>query len=266
MKTSILALSLIAVIFLSGCVGTDDSCADDSCTVSAPKNFRLLVSDEEAVISEFDSVTVTITDAVIKPKSGEQITQTIGKEVDLSKLQGELTYPIVNADLALGEYEWIKLSVSKIEATKNGTAVEIKLPGEELKIMKGFTISNETTNFIFDISLVAKGNGEYNLKPVISESGVVGKDISSDKVKECDKDGKNCKDSEVEDEETSEEPEQKVTGDDCTGVTSGYSECCDQFYAEEKEDCATGKWMSLKGKCTWDCEDDENTNSSDEEE
>lgn len=262
MKTSVgvLAVFLAAIVVLSGCVGeetSDDGCADDSCQVTAgEKNFRLLISDEEAAIGDFDSVLVTIKEAEVQMKDASESSVLekilINKEVDLVKLQGEISYSLTDIGLTAGEYSWIKLNVEKISAMKDGAAVEIKLPGDELKIMKSFTITaEELTTFVFDISVVAKGNGEYNLKPVISESGVVGKDITSDKVKECDKDGQNCKASE---EKPAEEDKDEK---ECSGLADNkFGECCDMFYNESKESCA-GEWFQLKGECLWTCNGEE---------
>ena len=59
------------------------------------------------------------------------------------------------------------------------TAV-VTVPSDKLQIVKPFEIEpNKTTKFVFDINVVRKGHSnEYNLLPVISDSGVVGEDIA----------------------------------------------------------------------------------------
>ncbi len=49
---------------------------------------------------------------------------------------------------------------------------EVKLPSGRLQISKPFTVGDNTSNFVYDITVIKAGNsGQYILKPQIAESG-----------------------------------------------------------------------------------------------
>ena len=96
--------------------------------------------------------------------------------------------PIQNTSLEAGNRTKIELYVVDVEAVlvSNDTA-DVKIPSENLKIVKNFEIkTNETTRFVFDINVVRTGHkkNEYNLLLVIANSSVVGKDLKEDEVVE----------------------------------------------------------------------------------
>lgn len=63
--------------------------------------------------------------------------------------------------------------------TVDGESVDVRVPSGKLMITKPFEImANRTTKFVFDIHVVKTGAGFYNLRPVISGSGVAGKDVA----------------------------------------------------------------------------------------
>ena len=56
----------------------------------------------------------------------------------------------------------------------------VKLPSERLQIVRPFEIvAGEGVEFVFDINVIRRGDGEYILQPVIGESGVVGEDVEA---------------------------------------------------------------------------------------
>lgn len=61
----------------------------------------------------------------------------------------------------------------------------------KLQIVKPFEVGpGETLTFVFDITVVERGQtGEYNLLPVISESGVAGKDVQAREVDDATTEG-----------------------------------------------------------------------------
>lgn len=152
--------------------------------------FELLISDAPADIEEFEYVKVTFSHMKLFIGGGnesqfEEIDLT-GSEVDLTKLIGENATSILEMNLEPGSYSKIELYVESVEAKLlNGSSVEIKIPSGNLKITKSFEIKGgEKTQFVFDINVVKTSDDNYNLLPAISESGVVGKDLDKDKVKE----------------------------------------------------------------------------------
>lgn len=101
---------------------------------------------------------------------------------DLTQVVGDKAKSIANLGLEEGNYTKISLYAESIEASVNGTQVNVKIPPGKLMITKPFTVSaNSTTGFVFDIGVFLRGNQQNNqgyiLKPVISQSGVAGKDV-----------------------------------------------------------------------------------------
>lgn len=101
---------------------------------------------------------------------------------DLTQVVGDKAKSIANLNLEEGNYTKISLYAESIDASVNGSEVNVKIPPGKLMITKPFTVSaNSTTGFVFDIGVFLRGNQQNNqgyiLKPVISESGVAGKDV-----------------------------------------------------------------------------------------
>lgn len=103
--------------------------------------------------------------------------------VDLTQVVGERAIGVLDGKLATGTYSKIELYVSGIEGIVDGETVPVKLPSNKLQIQKSFEVTaDEPVEFVFDINVVKKGNGGYNLLPVISESGVAGQDVDVEEV------------------------------------------------------------------------------------
>jgi hypothetical protein len=116
--------------------------------------------------------------------------------VDLTQVVGEKAIGVLDGRLETGQYSKIELYVSNVEGIVDGESVSVKVPSNKLQIIKPFEITADgTVEFVFDINVVKKGNGGYNLLPVISESGVAGKDVD---VEEVDDEDDSADDSEAE--------------------------------------------------------------------
>lgn len=105
-----------------------------------------------------------------------------GSTVDLTTVVGENATPLTTVDLDAGTYSKVELYTSSIDASVNGSSVDVKVPPGKLMITKPFTVSqNDSTEFVFDIQVTLRGNARNNqgyiLKPVISQSGVAGEDV-----------------------------------------------------------------------------------------
>lgn len=167
-------LALLAAVAVSGCTAFG----------TAQGSFELLVSDRPAVIDDFDSLTVTFSEARVFTGENESVEtfDVQGQQVDLTQVQGAKAASLLNTTLPAGNYSGIQLMASDVTGVVNGSTVQVKLPSERLHITKPFTVTpNSTTRFVFDIQVVLRGNQRANqgyiLKPVISESGVVGEDV-----------------------------------------------------------------------------------------
>ncbi len=167
--------ALVGLVALTGCTGSG---------TTETGSFELLVSDQRAAIGDFDSLTVTFSEARVFQGENETVEtfDISGQQADLTQLQGARASSLLNASLAAGNYSGIQLMASDVDGVVNGTAVDVKLPSDRLHLTKPFTITpNSTTRFVFDIQVVLRGNQRQNqgyiLKPVITESGVVGEDV-----------------------------------------------------------------------------------------
>lgn len=169
MRRSVLVLFGIAVL-LAGC------------TSQTGGSFELLVSDQPSAIGEFDRLDVTFAEARIfgGNNSAPETLQLNSPTADLTQLTGDRVQSILNTTLEPGRYTKIELHVGDVNGVVAASDVEVKVPSEKLMITKPFDIvANETTEFVFDIQVVARGDGAYNLIPVISQSGTVGEEIPS---------------------------------------------------------------------------------------
>lgn len=173
----ILVAALLAAALVTGCTAFQDAQTGE---------FELLVSDQQAAIGDFSSLEVSFSEVRVFP--GENATNETeegytsidagDRSVDLTTVVGASAESLVNASLEAGNYSKIELHVSGVDAVVDGESVAVQVPSEKLMITQPFTIApNRTTRFVFDIHVVQAGaTGRYVLRPVISESGVVGED------------------------------------------------------------------------------------------
>ncbi|WP_367176831.1 DUF4382 domain-containing protein [Haloarcula rubripromontorii] len=198
---------------------SDDATMDDGGAVGA---FRLLISDQPAAIGDFDSLNVSFSRARIFRASEETedtATETAtadptgtatadsteaetpdddadedadggfvvrdldGATVDLTEVVGDRAIGVLDGELEAGRYSKIELYAESVEGVVDGESVDVKIPSEKLQLTKPFeVVAGESVEFVFDINVVKKGNGGYNLLPVISESGVAGTDVDVEEV------------------------------------------------------------------------------------
>ncbi len=179
-KVLSLALAFLTLFALVGCSTT---------TSKEESNFRLLISDAPADIADFEYLNVTIDSMRLFDDEGGFEEREIDATVDLTQLIGALSTEVLETEIAPGTYTKVELHVAGVDAqTVSGEEAYIEVPSEKLQINNTFVISeDEVTTFVFDINIVRKGQDqEYNLLPVISESGVVGKDLDEEEVEEID--------------------------------------------------------------------------------
>lgn len=98
------------------------------------------------------------------------------READLVELQGDRAALLGEVELATGEYAFLQLDVTGVEATlADGGEATVETPGEApLKFDRSFEIREDTrTVFTADFTPVRRGqSGSYLLQPVASETSV----------------------------------------------------------------------------------------------
>jgi len=137
-----------------------------------------------------------------------------GATVDLTQVIEDDAIAVFDGEIPAGSYQKIELSVTAVEGIVDGEEVDVKLPSEKLQITNGFEVTpDESVSFVFDINVVKRGpNNGYILKPVISGSGVAGRDVEVNEIDE-DEDGDDEEGGDDGDEDGDDEDE----GDDEEG-------------------------------------------------
>ena len=125
-------------------------------------------------------------DDSVERQRGFYVLDLDGETVDLTTVIGDRAKPVFEGILTPGVYEKLELHVEDIEGIVDGSEANVKVPSEKLQITHEFEVSDgEALDFVFDINVVKRGQGnDYNLTPVISESGVAGEDVEVEEVDE----------------------------------------------------------------------------------
>lgn len=137
------------------------------------------VSDQPGDISDFSECVVTIDEIRVKPaeSDGEETIDAGGATADLVKLQGDSSKLVTEESLATGEYEYLKLLVSDVDATlEGGGDTTVETPGDApLKFNAQFRIEEgKRTTFVADFTPVKQGaRNRYVLQPVADEVEVI---------------------------------------------------------------------------------------------
>jgi len=190
MKKLIAFLMMLTIsmgVLLSGCI--EDVNEDESPT-TGEGTLVLYVSDKPADIGDFDFLNVSFYKIRIFSEDNETSSnwteRSINETVDLTTLVGPNSTRILNITLKSGNYSKIELYVNHTLGIVNGNETDVFVPSGKLKITRNFTVSaNDTIRFVFDINVIKRGNQDkYNLLPVISKSGVVGKHLAEDEFEE----------------------------------------------------------------------------------
>ncbi|WP_423995461.1 DUF4382 domain-containing protein [Halorubrum trapanicum] len=147
---------------------------------------------------------------------GFTVVELDGATVDLTQVIDEDAIAVFDGEIPAGSYEKIELEVSAVEGVVDGETVDVKLPSEKLQITNGFEVTpDEPVSFVFDINVVKRGkNNGYILKPVISGSGVAGRDVDVNEIDDDDDDEDSEDDEEAESEDGDSETDEE---DDATG-------------------------------------------------
>lgn len=138
--------------------------------------------DSEADTENEDSEADTDND--VERKRGFYILDLQDATVDLTQVINDKAMSVFEGKLSDGTYEKIELHVSEVEGIVDGEQAEVKVPSEKLQITHPFEIrADDPVDFVFDINVVKRGQEDsYNLKPVISKSGVAGNDVDVEEI------------------------------------------------------------------------------------
>jgi hypothetical protein len=144
-------------------------------TPSPKGNFVFLISDEANAIGDFSSLTVTISKIGLQQQDGGKWVEFQPEiaEVDLTQVQGDAVQEVWRGDIPEGQYKQVFIYVDNVSGVlkATGQTVEVKLPSHKLHIAKPFQISTEAiTSFTYDLTVVARGNQQYLLKPQAEQS------------------------------------------------------------------------------------------------
>lgn len=176
MKRPVATVLVVAMLVLAGCSsGMTGASGDETGTV----NFY--VSDQPSAIDDFDHLNVTLSQVTFVRADGNQTQRAADATLDLTQLKGTNSSLVDEYGVASGDYTKVFLNVSEIDGTlTSGDSADVKLPSGKLQLNQNFTVeSGSSINFVYDINVVKKGNGGYNLLPVASESGT---DVEIDEV------------------------------------------------------------------------------------
>lgn len=185
----------------------------DTATLNATETATAAANETEMATA---NATATATETASEPaddaddgQRGFFVIDLGGATVDLTQVVGDKAMGVFDGELPEGRYTKIELYAASVEGVVDGEPVDVMIPSGKLQIVKPFeVVAGETLSFVFDINVVEKGQtGEYNLLPVISGSGVAGKDVEVENVGNAR--GANAAggtdDTETEDEEPTEE-------------------------------------------------------------
>ncbi|MFB6175400.1 MAG: DUF4382 domain-containing protein [Candidatus Nanohalobium sp.] len=158
-----------------------DSTGNTEDNTTSNETTNQTVNGTEMNSTETNSTETNTTEKETTEEKGFRTVELNGT-ADLTQVVGDKAKSIAKLNLEEGNYTKISLYAADIEASVNGSEVNVKIPPGKLMITKPFTVtSNSTTGFVFDIGVFLRGNQQNNqgyiLKPVISESGVAGKEI-----------------------------------------------------------------------------------------
>lgn len=177
------ALATVGSVGLAGCMGGSGGTG----------TLATHVSDQPGAIGDFESLIVTIDEVEIKPADEDPITESVDNATaDLTKLQGEKQKLVAQSELETGEYEYVHLSISNVDATlTDGNEASVDTAGEAGLKFQTFVVdgeqsetfeirADETASFTADFMPVKQGgSGGYVLRPVAEEVTVTYEDVTA---------------------------------------------------------------------------------------
>jgi hypothetical protein len=167
-----IALVLVALLLAFGCLGTSGG------------RFVVAMTDPGAD-TNISSVKVTVDSvSVHSTVKGWETISTTQHTYDLLQLKSEGAKALLaDVNLQPASYQQIRLNISKVVVTDSSGDHEATLPSDELKLVAGITIKeNSTTVAVFDFdasrSIKTTGEGKYILSPVVKLTTIKGAKVT----------------------------------------------------------------------------------------
>lgn len=164
-------VGMVLVAVLSGIAV---SCGSSPSAPDGSAMLRIMLTD--AVTDDVEAVNVYFTSVTAKPMDGpplDLVLELAPNPVNLLTLADTVTR-FAAAAVEPGAYEYVHINIDEDRSSlvENGVEKRLRIPSEEIKIAGGFvvdgdTLTTVTIDFDADASLVALGNGEWLLKPVV---------------------------------------------------------------------------------------------------
>lgn len=197
LHTRLTATPLMASVVLSVAALMTGSCSSSPASPSSNGSpasptggsgmLKLMLTD--APTDEVEEVNMYFTSVTVKPVGGpvEELDIDLAvNPVDLLTLEGSVA-DFASGLVPAGEYEFVHINIDEdlSHLVVNGMEKSLKVPSEEIKILRRFTVGGESTTVMtldFDAraSLLRLGNGEWLLKPAIVIMGNGGDEDEED--------------------------------------------------------------------------------------
>ena len=151
------------------------ACSGSPTSPGGNGSLRIMLTD--ALTDDVEAVNIYFTSVTAKPVGDgppvEVALELTPNPVDLLTLSDSVT-AFAAAAVEPGAYEFLHINIdeSRSSIVEAGVEKPLRVPSEEVKIVRGFTIEEDQTtqitlDFDADASLVRLGNGEWLLQPVI---------------------------------------------------------------------------------------------------
>ncbi len=181
---SIITLVVIVVIVLLGAgaiylynqqPSSPSQNSANSTTTGTTGNLVFGIKDAAASMGNITSVMITVDKIELHNETQGWVTVSSDtKSFDLLALKASgATSLLAQSSVTAGTYDQMRLEVTNVMVTQNGTTSEAKLPSGELKIVGTIVVNADKTStavvdFMTDKSLHITGNGKFIFAPVIN--------------------------------------------------------------------------------------------------
>ena len=174
MASVVLSVGVLVTASCSSSPASPSSHGSPASPIGASGMLKLMLTD--APTDEVEEVNMYFTSVTVKPVGGpvEELDIDLAvNPVDLLTLEGSVA-DFASGLVPAGEYEFVHINIDEdlSHLVVNGMEKSLKVPSEEIKILRRFTVGGESTTVMtldFDAraSLLRLGNGEWLLKPAI---------------------------------------------------------------------------------------------------
>jgi len=153
---TLVSVAFLTALALSGCTGSGDGTLTVQAT-DAPDN-----------LGDFSSLTIEVSSIDVTGPHGVQSYTPATSSFDLTKLASGNTTTLFHGSVANGTYSKVEFVIAKATGVlkSSGQSVDVGAPKGSIFLPQQFTVgAGQETTFLFDIHVVAKGNGAYALAP-----------------------------------------------------------------------------------------------------